>query len=330
MTDPLIPTFEDVQAAVGRVSALAVRTPILRNDALDAAVGANVFVKAECLQTTGSFKIRGATNRLAQITDPDQKRAGVVAFSSGNHAQGVARAAKHFGLPALIVMPSDAPNVKVEGVLADGAEVHAYDRETESREAIAAEIAQTRGAILVPSFDDPHIVAGQGTAGLEVIEDMNAQGGPLDHYICCVGGGGLVSGTALAFSSLSPRTKIWSAEPQAFDDYKRSLEADEIRSVAPGAQSICDAILTQRPGDITFAISRTRLAGGLSVSDADAKAAVRFAYRHLKLVVEPGGAIALACALFALPEEAKGKRVGLVLSGGNVDAAMYADILTGA
>ncbi|MEM9668866.1 MAG: threonine/serine dehydratase [Pseudomonadota bacterium] len=328
MADMSPPTFDDVKAAAERVKPLAVRTPILRNDALDEAVGAEVFIKAECLQTTGSFKIRGATNRLSQITDPDEKRAGVVAFSSGNHAQGVARAAKYFGLPALIVMPADAPRVKVDGVLTDGAEIRPYDRVTEAREEIAADIARSRGAIIVPSYDDPDIIAGQGTAGLEIIEDMADRGWPLDHYISCAGGGGLVGGAALAFSALSPQTKVWTAEPEGYDDHRLSLKAREIRAIDPSKMtSICDAILTPQPGNITFAVNGSRLAGGLATSDDRVKEAMRFAFRHLKLVVEPGGAIALACAMFALPEEAKGKRVGVVLSGGNVDAAMFAEIL---
>ena len=327
MTNMILPTFEDVKAAEARVRALAVHTPVLRHNALDEAVGAEVFIKPECLQVTGSFKIRGATNRLAQITDPEQKRAGVVAFSSGNHAQGVSRAAKFFGMPALIVMPSDAPQVKVDGVRADGAEIVFYDRLTESREEIGGVIADKRGAIIVPSYDDPHIIAGQGTAGLEFAEDLAAQGVELDHYISCAGGGGLMAGAALAFEALSPRTRIWSAEPAGFDDHRKSFEAGDIRRIDGGAQTICDAIMTPQPGDITFAVNKPRVAGGLAVDDDKVREAVRFAFRHLKLVVEPGGAIALACALFDLPEEAKGKRVGLVLSGGNVDAGVFGEIL---
>lgn len=322
-----LPVFDDVLAAAGRVSALSIRTPVLRNDALDARVGAHVYIKPECLQVTGSFKIRGASNRIAQITDPEQKRAGVVAFSSGNHAQGVARAAKYFGMPALIVMPSDAPQVKVDGVLADGAEIHFYDRHTQSREEISAALAAERGAIMVPSYDDRDVIAGQGTAALEFIEDMAASGRALDHYISCAGGGGLIAGAALAFERLSPETSIWSAEPEDYDDHRRSLAAGEVRKVAPEQASICDAILTPQPGDITFAINKARLAGGLAVTDEQVREAMRFAFRHLKLVVEPGGAAALACAMFDLPAAAKGKQVGLILSGGNVDGDVFAGIM---
>ena len=323
-----LPVFDDVLAAATRVQSVAMRTPIMRHDALDAAVGAEVFVKPECLQVTGSFKIRGATNRIAQITDPEQKRAGVVAFSSGNHAQGVARAARMCGMPSLIVMPADAPEVKVAGVLADGGEVKRYDRTHQVREEIAREIAGERGAVLVPSYDDKHIIAGQGTVGLEFAEDLTERGVSLDHYISCAGGGGLMAGTALAFEALSPQTRLWTAEPEDYDDHRRSFAAGEIRRVEPKGPSICEAIMTPQPGDLTFPINKARVAGGLAVSDEKIKEAMRFAFRHLKLVVEPGGAAALACAMFDLPEEAKGKKVGLVLSGGNVDAAVFAGIIS--
>ena len=322
-----LPVFADVRAAATRIKVTAVKTPILRNAALDEAVGAEVFVKPECLQVTGSFKIRGATNRISQITDPEQKRAGVVAFSSGNHAQGVSRAAKHFGMPSLIVMPSDAPKVKVEGVRRDNGEVVFYDRKTESREEIGGKIARDRRAIIVPSYDDPHIIAGQGTVGLEIAEEMDAQGTPLDHYISCAGGGGLMAGTSLAFKEISPETKIWSAEPAGFDDHKRSIETGEICGVDPDADSICDAIMTPQPGDLTFAINKHNASGGFAVTDDQVRAAMRFAFKHLKLVVEPGGCVALASALYALPDEMKGKRIGLVLSGGNVDAGVFSAIL---
>ncbi|MEO9970543.1 MAG: threonine/serine dehydratase [Hyphomonadaceae bacterium] len=323
-----LPVFDDVLAAAARVKHLAIRTPLLRNDALDEAVGSEVFVKPECLQVTGSFKIRGATNRISQITDPEQKRAGVVAFSSGNHAQGVSRAAKVFGMPSLIVMPSDAPKVKVEGVRRDGGEVVFYDRLTESREEIGGKIAEERGAVIVPSYDDPFIIAGQGTVGLEVAEELDALGTPLDHYISCAGGGGLMAGSSLVFKQISPETKIWAAEPVGFDDHKKSIEAGEICGVDPDATSICDAIMTPQPGDLTFAINKHNVSGGFAVSDDQVREAMRFAFKHLKLVVEPGGCVALASALYALPDEMKGKRIGLVLSGGNVDAGVFAGIMS--
>ena len=323
MTDSL-PTFDDVKAAAKRIAGVAERTPVLTSPALSELSGAQLFIKAECLQVTGSFKIRGAYNRLAQLNE-DERKAGVVAFSSGNHAQGVARAAKLLGMPALIVMPSDAPQVKTDGVLADGAEIRFYDRNSESREDIAAEIAAARGAIVVPSFNDPHIIAGQGTAGLEFAEQMDAR---LDHLICCTGGGGLISGISLAFEALSPQTKVWTAEPAHHDDWKRSLEAGEVRANAPGTHSICDAILTPQPGPLTWAIGKRLLAGGLVVRDDDVRLAMRAAYEHLGgLVIEPGGAAALAAALGGLPTELQGTRIGVVATGRNVDPAMHAACL---
>lgn len=329
MTDTFsLPTYDDVAAAAGRIAGTAIATPVLSHSKLNDAAGATVLVKAECLQLTGSFKIRGAMNRLAQINESG-KEAGVVAFSSGNHAQGVARAARLLGMPALIVMPEDAPQVKVDGVLADGADIHFYHRETESREEIAEAIAYERGAVLVPSFNDEMIIAGQGTCGLEFARQAEAQGGPLDHLICCVGGGGLVTGISLAMAELSPATKIWAAEPQGHDDWKRSLTLGRIETNEPGTRSICDALLTPSPGEITFAVGKDRLRGGFTVSDDEARAAVRFAATQMKLVAEPGGAVALACALRGLPDEMRGQRVGVVVTGGNIDPAMFVDILAG-
>ena len=321
-----LPTFEDVLAAEQRVAGVARETPVLTHPALDAAAGAEVLVKAECLQVTGSFKIRGAMNRLSQIPE-SRRKAGVVAFSSGNHAQGVARAARLLGMPALIVMPSDAPQVKVDGVLADGGEVHLYDRDTESREAISQELAAARSAIVVPSFDDFDIIAGQGTLGLEFARQAEAMGAPLDHLVCCAGGGGLITGVALAFEGLSGDTKIWAAEPQGHDDWARSLAAGEVIANAPGTRSFCDAILTPAPGELTFPLGRRLLAGGLAVSDAEVRTAMRFAFRYLKIVAEPGGAAALAAVLRGVPEEMRGGRVGVVVTGGNVDAAVFADVI---
>ncbi len=323
-----LPTHADVVEAASRIAGQVITTPVLTSHALDERAGAHLFMKAECLQQTGSFKLRGATNRLLQIP-VDKRSAGVVAFSSGNHAQGVARAAKRLDMPALIVMPSDAPQVKVEGVLADGAEIQSYDRDTESREDIAAQIAKERGAIIVPSFDDPMIVAGQGTCGLEFQQQVSEQDNTLDHLICCTGGGGLISGIALAFEGTSPDTKIWAAEPEGHDDWTRSLEAGEVKSNAPGTRSICDAILTPQPGPITWGVGSRLLNGGCVVTDVQVYEAMRLAFRHLKLVLEPGGAAALAAALFALPDEAKGQNVGVILTGGNVDAELFSEVLAG-
>lgn len=326
--DPALPTLTDVQAAAERIKPLAVRTPLLRHDLLDARAGAHILIKPECLQTTGSFKIRGATNRLSQLSE-DEKRAGVVAFSSGNHAQGVARAARYFGIPATIVMPSDAPQVKVDGVLRDGAEIVSYDRHRESREEISAALVKERGAVLVPSYDDPHIVAGQGTVGLELAAQASGMGVRVDHFLCNAGGGGLITGSALGLHGSFPEARVWSVEPQGHDDWKRSLEAGEILSNAPGARSFCDAILTPSPGNIPFAIARDHLAGGFAVSDAEVRAAIRFAFTHLKLVIEPGGAVALAATLRGLPQEMQGQDVAIVLSGGNVDPGLYAEVIAG-
>jgi threonine dehydratase len=316
-----------VLAAAGRQRGYVRETPVLSHEAIDAAAGARLFVKAECLQVTGSFKMRGATNRLAQLS-PAERRAGVVAFSSGNHAQGVARAARQMGMPAVIVMPSDAPRVKIDGVRADGGEIVLYERARESREEISERIAGERGAIVVPSYDDPHIIAGQGTAGLEFARQIEAAGERLDALICCTGGGGLISGVALAFEQLSPETQIWTAEPEAHDDWARSLEAGEILANPPGTRSICDAILTPQPGELTFAIGKRLFAGGLRASDDDVRSAVRAAFRHLKIVAEPGGAAALAAALHRLPEGLKGKRVGVLVTGGNIDTADFARIIS--
>jgi len=321
-----LPTFDDVLAADQRVAGVVRETPVLTHPALDAAAGAEVLVKAECLQVTGSFKIRGAMNRLSQIPEAGRK-AGVVAYSSGNHAQGVARAARLLGMPALIVMPSDAPQVKVDGVLADGGEVHLYDRNNESREAISQDLAAERGAIVVPSFDDFDIIAGQGTLGLEFARQAASMGAPLDHLVCCAGGGGLITGVALAFEGLSGDTKIWAAEPQGHDDWARSLAAGEVIANAPGTRSFCDAILTPAPGKLTFPLGQRLLAGGLVVTDEEVRAAMRHAFRYLKIVAEPGGAAALAAVLRGVPEGMCGGRVGVVVTGGNVDAAVFADVI---
>lgn len=321
-----LPTSKDVVSAQKRIRDHVLETPVFRSRILDEIAGATLFVKAECLQETGSFKLRGATNRLLQIPNKDRSK-GVVAFSSGNHAQGVARAAMRLGIPATIVMPSDAPDVKIEGVQNDGAEVRLYDRERDNREEIADEIAATRGAALVPSFDDPMIIAGQGTVGLELADQAKAVGESLDHLICCTGGGGLISGIALALEKTSPLTKLWTAEPEGHEDWKRSLETGSAQTNAPGSRSICDAILTPTPGELTWAIGASRLAGGCAVTDQHAFEAMRIAFRQLRVVIEPGGAVALAAALFRLPEAAKGTKVGVVLTGGNVDPRLFAKVL---
>lgn len=321
-----LPSGQDVMAAAARLAGYAVRTPLLNFEALDKAVGARVFVKPEVLQRTGSFKFRGAYNRIAQI-GPDIRRNGVVAWSSGNHAQGVAAAAALFDMPARIVMPADAPAIKLERTRALGAEVVTYDRRREDREAIGRALAVKHGATIVPPYDDPHIIAGQGTVGLEIAEDAARLGVTLDALYVPASGGGLVAGAALAFGDASPDTKIYAVEPIGFDDHGRSLVSGKREKNATADGSICDALMAPMPGELTFAINATRLAGGIAVSDAEAMAAMRFAFVEMKLVVEPGGAVALA-ALLSGKAEVQGQMVGLVLSGGNVDPEFFQKMIS--
>jgi threonine dehydratase len=319
------PEFADVKAAHARLKGRVVRTPLLRCAALDAAVGRPVLVKAECLQTTGSFKYRGASNRIMQLAD-HERAAGVVAYSSGNHAQGVAAAAAEAGVSALIVMPKDVPAVKSEGVKARGAQIVYYDRETENREEIAAAIAKERGAVLVPPYEDPMVIAGQGTAGMEAAEQLREFGVKPEALIANAGGGGLIAGIALAWENVCPQAKIYSAEPDGFDDHKRSLALGKKQRNKNLAGSVCDALLTPEPGDLTFAVNKRLLSAGLSASDEDVFAAMRFAFRHLKIVLEPGGAMALAITLKGL---VPGNGPLCVLAtGGNVDPALFARVIT--
>ncbi len=315
------PTFADVQAAARRLRGIARRTPLLEVEALNARVGGRVLIKAESLQRTGSFKFRGAYNAISQIT-----AAAVVAYSSGNHAQGVAAAARALGKAATIVMPADAPAIKLESTRAQGAEIRLYDRERESREAIGTELALGTGAALVRPYDDPRIVAGQGTAGLELAQQAQDLGAPLDAALIPCGGGGLIAGCSLALSELCPGIAIFAVEPAGFDDTLRSLAAGERALNPPGGVSICDALLAPTPGELTFEINRKRLAGGLAVADDDVRQAMAFAFRHLKLVVEPGGAVGLA-ALLAGGFDARGRTVAVVLSGGNVDPTRFMEAL---
>jgi threonine dehydratase len=319
--------FEDVEAAGRRIGGVAVQTPLLENDDINSLLKRRVLFKPECLQVTGSFKFRGAYNRLAQLSDAE-RAAGVVAWSSGNHAQGVAAAAAKLSIPAIIVMPSDAPRVKMENTKALGATVLPYDRKTESREEIATALSVERGMVLVPSFDDPHIIAGQGTAGIEIAAQAKEAGVTLDDLIVCCGGGGLVGGISIAMKALSPQTRVFSSEPMSFNDTARSLAAGERLGNAPDAESICDALLAPMPGKMTFPINLANLSGGFAVSEEAVKEAMRLAYKTLKLVVEPGGAVALA-ALIEHEKTIAGDTVGIVLSGGNVDPALYAEIIGG-
>jgi threonine dehydratase len=316
-----------IEAARHRIASEAVVTPLLSNAALDARTGATVLLKPELLQRTGSFKFRGAFNRLAALSAAERTR-GVVAWSSGNHAQGVSAAARLLEIDSVIVMPSDAPRIKIENTRAYGAEVVTYDRQTESREEIATALATSRGAVLVPSFDDAHVIAGQGTVGLEIVEQAAGAGRTVDILLCCCGGGGLIAGTSTAFAALSPATKIYSVEPEEFDDTARSLAAGGRVTNGPDARSICDALLAPTPGAITFEINRALLSGGLAVSDDEVRLAMRYAFDILKLVVEPGGAVALA-ALLTGKIDVAGKTVAVVLSGGNVDPAAFAAVVSG-
>jgi threonine dehydratase len=316
-----LPTAADVEAAARRLAGVAVHTPLIASDVLDALTGGRVFLKAETLQRTGSFKFRGAYNRLSAIPEADRP-GGVVAYSSGNHAQGVAAAAKLFEMPAVIVMPRDAPRPKRERTAALGAEVVLYDRGHEDREAIARDIAQRRGAVLVPPYDDPFIIAGQGTAGREIIDDLAATGLAPDIVVASASGGGLTAGVALAVKARCPSARVFTAEPQGFDDHARSFRSGRREANAAATGSICDALLSLTPGQITFEINRTLVGEGLAVSDAEVAAAVAFAFRELKLVVEPGGAVALA-ALLSRKVDISGKVAVAVLSGGNVDPELF-------
>lgn len=320
-------TIDDIEAAASRIGGLCLRTPLLESPPLAQRLGAAAaYLKPETLQRGGAFKFRGAMSRISRMT-PDELARGVVAFSSGNHAQGVAIAAAMAGTAATIVIPSDAPRIKIDATRAAGATVRLYDRYTEDREAIAAEIAGAQGAVVIPAFDDADVIAGQGTLGLEIAAQALEAGGPLDILLSPVGGGGLIAGVSTALAARSAATKVYGVEPHGFDDTARSLAAGERLSNPAGATGLCDALLSPSPGVLTFAINRRTLAGVLVVTDDEVKTAMRYAFEKLKLVVEPGGAVGLA-ALLAGKLDVAGKRVGVVLSGGNVDPAMFADILT--
>lgn len=319
---PALPGLEDVHAAARRIDGQVRETPVLRSEALDRLTGARLVFKAEALQVTGSFKFRGAYNTLAQVSGP-----AVVTFSSGNHAQGVAAAAARLGKQATIVMPADAPAAKLEGTRSWGADVRLYDRAGgESREAAAGAIAAETGAPLISPYDDARIIAGQGTVGLELAHTLGAWGETPDVVLVPCGGGGLAAGVALAIEAAFPRASIYAVEPEGFDDTTRSLAAARREGAIPGARSICDALLAPIPGELTFEINRRRLKGGLVVSDTNVERAVAAAFRHLKLVVEPGGAVGLAAA-FGDHLDLRGRTVAVVLSGGNVDAQLFAHII---
>ncbi len=325
LDNTILPTAADIEKAAKRLAGVAVRTPLVSAPVLDEAIGARVFLKAETLQRTGSFKFRGAYNKVSSIP-PDRRAGGVVAYSSGNHAQGVAAAARLLGLRATIVMPSDAPRAKRERTLALGAEVVPYDRDREDRAAIAKKIVAERGATLVPPYDDPLIIAGQGTIGAEIVEDLAKLS--LEPEIVVVGasGGGLAAGISLGIKARVPSAKFYAIEPEGFDDTLRSFRSGKREANARMSGSICDALMSNTPGELTFPITRELIGQGTTVSDSEVARAVRYAFNELKLVVEPGGAIGLA-ALLAGKLDVKGKIVVGILSGGNVDAELFARLI---
>jgi threonine dehydratase len=320
-----VPSFDDVASAQRRLSGHVVRTPMLRNTLLDQLTGGTILLKAETLQRTGSFKLRGATNAALQLS-PEARRAGVVTHSSGNHGQALACAASGVGTAATIFMPIDAPRVKVESTRRWGADIVHYDRVRDDRDAMARAHAERTGAALIPPFDHPHVIAGQGTLALELVEDAGKAGFGMDALLVCTGGGGMIAGCALAIEGASPGTQVYAVEPEGADDTVRSLKSGVREGNPPGGSQLCDALLSKMPGELTFAVNQPRLAGGAAVSDEEVLAAIAFAFTHLKLVVEPGGAVCLA-ALLAGKFDAKGRVVGAVLSGGNVDPGVFARAL---
>ena len=317
-------TFADIEAAAARLKGVAHRTPVITSRTLDELVGANVYLKAENLQRMGAFKFRGGYNAVNVLTDAGRAR-GVVAFSSGNHAQAVALAAKLHGCAATIVMPSDAPASKLAATRGYGAEVITYDRYTENREAVAREVVESRGAALIPPYDHYPVMAGQGTTALELIQDV---GQPLDALIVCTGGGGFISGCAVAAQHLTPGIEVFASEPERGNDIEQSLNAGKIVTIGV-PRTICDGQQTQAPGQLTFEIMRERLAGVLTVPDPIVVQVMRFLFERLKLVVEPSGASALA-SLWQHRERFAGKRVGVTLSGGNVSTERFAALMSGA
>ena len=310
-----------IRAAATRLAGHARVTPMLTSPLLDEIAGRKLLVKAECVQHTGSFKFRGGWSAVSALTD-DQRSRGVIAFSSGNHAQGVALAARHHNAPCVIVMPSDAPAVKVANTRAFGAEVVLYDRAKESREEIGEAISSERGLTLIRPYDEPAVIAGQGTTGLEIAAQAADLGVTSGDVLVCCGGGGLTSGIALALASEAPNLRARPVEPQGFDDVARSLAAGEIQSNNGVTGSICDAIVTPQPGDLTFPIMQAHCGPGLVVTDDECLRAMALAFDRLRIVVEPGGAAALAAALFH-SDEITGDAVIAVITGGNVDRDMF-------
>jgi threonine dehydratase len=318
-------SFADVAAAAARLHGRVLRTPMLRHPLLDQLTGGTVLVKPEPLQRTGSFKLRGATN-AALLLDAAARQGGIVTHSSGNHGQATACAAHQLGIRAIIAMPADAPAIKVESTRRWGAEIILFDRATTDRDRLAESLAAERGATLIPPFDHPHVIAGQGTLAIELIEDAKAAGLALDTLAVCTGGGGLIAGCALAAEALAPGAEIWAVEPEGWDDTRLSLAAGRRIANDGSGDGLCDSLLSKQPGAITFALNQPRLAGGVAVTPAEVFRAMRFAFEHLKIVAEPGGAVALA-AVLAGKVAARGRVIGVVISGGNVDPAVFARAL---
>ena len=319
------PTIDDIIDADRRIRPFAAITPLLEWSVLNEKFGARILCKAEVLQRTGTFKFRGAYNRISRI-DRSEFPGGVVACSSGNHAQGVAEAARLCGLKAVIVMPSDAPRMKIARTSQGGAEVVFYDRETEDRDAIARDLCEKLNATFVSPFDDPYVIAGQGTAGLELTRQAEAANAEIDAVLIPASGGGLTAGIALAVKHRFPEADVYCVEPKGFDDYRRSLLEGTRQKNERANGSICDSLLVSEPGELTFAMNKDRLAGGFAVGDSDVRDAVAYSYRELKLVVEPGGAVGLA-AILSGAFNPKGRTIAIVLSGGNIDPQLFADII---
>jgi threonine dehydratase len=315
-----------IEAAAWRIRPYAVVTPLLESAVLNEMTGGRILFKAEVLQVAGSFKFRGACNRLLQLA-PEQKKAGVVAFSSGNHALATSAVAKLLGIKATIIMPTDAPKTKIEGARNNGATVVLYDRHNDDREAIGASISRATGAATVPPYDDPYIMTGQATVGLEIMQALAQMGLVADAVLAACSGGGLVGGVASAVRGMSVGTAIYAIEPSEFNELARSLASGKPERNSAGAKSICDALQVVTPGKLTFPVNQRLLAGSLEVSDDEVQDAMRAAFKHLKLVVEPGGAVGLAAVLSG-KLDVKGKTIVVILSGGNVDADFYAKVLS--
>jgi len=323
-------SYDDIEMAAKRLHGKTRSTPLIKSEVIDSMTGLDVWFKPECAQKVGAFKYRGAYNRLSAMSREERVK-GVVAYSSGNHAQGVSRAAKELKMSAIIVMPTDAPRIKVEGVLRDGAEIVFYDRLTESREDIADKISERDGRVIVPSFDDPYIIAGQGTTGIEIAHEAKERGITLEAVIMPMGGGGLCAGTGMAVKSLSPNTQIFGAEPAEYNDHQLSIKAGKRIAYKDPGSTICDAIMTPIPGELTFPINKKNVSDVYTVTDQECLLAMAIAKRELDLTVEPGGVVGLAAVLKGSLAQSSIKSICVVLSGGNVDPELmqHAEFLLG-